>query len=419
MKKLILLLLLVGVGLPLAKLRHSSAPAGAVGTAESLECGSIAETVSAAGTVQPRDGVVVGSDAAGRIVRIFVEVGQVVKVNDALAQFDDRLAQVRLQQARLAVELAHAEMTRAQAGRDTAVLALQRARETHVQLNNPVPRDAESAELALRGAEAGLKAAGLRVREAQAAQQLAELAADATVVRSPIAGVVLERRAVAGQHAGPPHSAHLFTVAPNQELVQVVAPVAEADIATVRVGQVARFTVNAWPDDTFEGRVTRAAWVPTGGPGAVQYPVTVDVTNVRGPGGRDWKLRPGMPAAVDVVIRRHEQVWKLPAAAAAVQLDETALPESARKKLCRWKSRGDRADWQRVWLVTVDGSPWPLFLRVGGKDANGEAGLSDGQFVEVLAWDPEETAPPPEKPPRVLTTAPDALKPAKPALKFF
>jgi HlyD family secretion protein len=418
-KKLIVLLLIVGAGLALAALRPSPAPPGDAGTAESLEFGSIAETVSAAGAVQPRDGVAVGSDAAGRIVRVFAEVGHVVKVNDALAQFDDRLAQVRLQQARLAVELAQAEMARAHAGRDAAALGLQRARETHVQLNTPAPRDAESAELTLRGAEAGLKAAGLRVREAQAAQQLAELAADATVVRSPIAGVVLERRAVAGQHAGPPLSAHLFTVAPNQELAQVVAPVAEADVAKVRVGQVARFTVNAWPDDTFEGRVTRVASVPAGAPGAVQYPVTVDVTNLRGPGGRDWKLRPGMPAAVDVVIRRHERVWKLPAAAAAVQLDEAALPEAARKKLGRWKSRGDRADWQRVWLVTADGAPWPLYLRIGGKDANGEPGLSDGQFVEVLAWDPEETPPPPEKPPRVLTAAPDALKPAKPALKFF
>jgi multidrug efflux pump subunit AcrA (membrane-fusion protein) len=231
--------------------------------------------------------------------------------------------------------------------------------------------------------------------------------------------VVLERRVAAGQHVGPPASAHLFTVAPDLEHMQVVAPVAEADVGKVRVGQLAQFSVNAWAGETFEGRLTRLAAVPLGAPGAVQYPATIDVTNVREPASREWKLRPGMPATVDVVVRRHERVWKLPAAAAGVTLGEDRLPDAARDKLARWKTRGDRADWQQVWSVTADRTVWPLYLRVGGRDAKGEPGIADGQFLEVLAWDPEEAPPAAGSTVRVLTATPEAMKPVKPGLKLF
>lgn len=384
-------------------------------TTEAIEKGAIAEKINAIGTIQPANLVQVGCDSAGRVVRVLVEPGQIVSANAPLAQLDDRMAQIRVQQAKLSVELAQAEVQRAEAGRDAAQLAVKRARDTSSQTNPP--RDADAAELHLRASEAAVKAAQLKIREAQLGQQLAEHAVEMTNIRAPIAGVVLEKRITAGQQIGPPLSAHVFTIAPDLEHLQVIAHCAESDIGNLRNDMTAQFTVNAWPDQTFEGRVNRVAHLPLPVQGAVQYPVSIDVLNTKTLTDREWRLRAGMSAAVEIVISRHEHVWRLPIAALSVTFEETKLTDSARRKLARWKSRSDRSEYQRVWTLGADRTPTPLFLRTGGRDSHGEVGINDGRWVEVLAWDPDE--PVPTKPVRVIIAIPDSMKPTKPGLKLF
>jgi HlyD family secretion protein len=384
---------------------------------ETVELGSLAETITANGTMQPINHVAVGTDTSGRVVRVFVEPGQIVPIHAPLAQFDDRFAQLRLQQAKHAVELAQTEVQRAETGRESALLQLRRARDTSNR-GMPVP-DVEAAELNVKAAEAALRAAQLKVREAQTGQQLAEHAVEMTIIRAPAAGVILEKRVVPGQQIGPPLGAQLFQMATNVEQMQVTALVAESDIGRLRVGQSAQFTVNAWPDHHFDGRISRIGQAPVGGPmpTTVHYPVIIDANNQKDATGRDWRLRPGMSAAVEFTLRRHEQVWKLPIAAATVQLDEAKLTENAQKKLTRWRARSDRLDWQRVWTIGPDSKPWPVFLRTGGRTGHGDHGINDGQFIEVISWDPDEAQP--TKGLRVLTATPDSLKPSKPGLKLF
>jgi RND family efflux transporter MFP subunit len=418
-KKLLgLVIVVAAVG---AVLYHRSAPPPVISyadwTTEPIDTGSVTEIVTATGVVQPRDMVAVGAESAGRVVRVFVEPGQHVKAGDALCQLDDRLAVLRSQQARLAVELAQAEVARAEAARDAATLTAQRARDPAGQIQ-PVA-NAESAEYQRRGAEAALRAAQVRLREAQTGQQLAELAVDQTVVRAPVAGTVIEKRLAVGQLIGPPAAAHLFTIAPELEYFQVTALVSESDVARIRVGQPASLTVNAWGEHTFDGKVTRVGQVAAAVPGAVQYPVTIDVPNVRDPAGKEWMLRSGMTATAELIVRRHDGVWRLPAAAVGVTFDESRLSDQARRKLARGMARADRADWQRVWALTADRGPWPLFLRTGGKNARGEPGLQDSRHIEILAWDPEESEPAPGATLRAVTGVPDSALPAKPGLKLF
>lgn len=417
MKKL-LFLFLVGAGaacLTAFRFQGGTATPRDELVTQPVDVGSMTECVSATGHIQPRDAVTVGHEAGGRVVRLFVDVGQVVKANDPLAQLDDRMAQLKWQHARVAVELAQAEAQRVEAGRDAAVLAQKRS---HDSLGQPqTGKDVEAAELALRGAEAALKAAHLRVREAQAAVQLAEQAVHSAVVRSPIAGIVVEKRVIAGQQVPPPIAGQLFVVAPDFEQLQVTALVGEADIGKLRVGQEASFTVNAWPGETFSARVTRIALAPVTVQSAVQYPVTLDAKNNRDASTREWKLRCGMPAAIDIAIRRHESVRRLPVAATAVSLDETQLAEPARRKLARWQDRADRGEWQRVWVIGADRQPSPVFVRTGGTGAHGEMGIHDGEYVEVLGWDPEES--PPGDGTQVLIAAPAGIKASPPGLKLF
>src|SRR5205085_10455751 len=119
-----------------------------------------------------------------------------------------------------------------------------------------------------------------------------------------------------------------------------------------------------------------------------------------------WGLRRGMRAAVELILRTQPNVWKLPLAARGVAPDPVRQDETARAKLARWDDRPDRADWQVVWARDGDGPPRPLFLRLEGKTAGGETGIHDGQYVEVVGWDPDEPPPKADRPPQVLIATP-------------
>lgn len=400
--------------------RHAptSKPSWADWATEPIDRGTLVETVAANGAIQPRDMLSIGSESTGRVVRVLVEAGQLVKAGDALCQLDDRLAGLRIQQAKQAIEIAQADVARAEAGRDAAVAALQRARDPGGQIQ-PVAH-VETAEFQWRSAEATVRAAQAKAREAQIAGQLADLAFEQLTVRAPVAGVILEKRVGVGQLVAPSPAAPLFLIGPELEQLQLTALVAEGDIGKVRVGQSASFTVNAWPELQFEGRVSRIGLAAAPGGSAVQYPVAIDAANQKDPASREWRLRTGMSATIELAVRRHDGVWRLPAAATGITLDESKISESARRKLARAAHRADRGDWQRVWLLSPERGPWPVFLRVGGKTSAGDTGIQDAQWIEVLAWDPEESLPEPNAPaPRVIVGVPDSAKPAKPGLKLF
>jgi hypothetical protein len=149
--------------------------------------------------------------------------------------------------------------------------------------------------------------------------------------------------------------------------------------------------------------------VPATVQGAVFYPVTVTAQNTKEAATNEWRLRPGMPAAVELELRKHANVWKLPLAARGVTLDASRQEPAARTKLATWEAKPDRADWQLVWARNGDGAPRPLFLRL--------TGAQDGQFIEVERWDPDEPPPDTLTPPRVLIAAPAEKQ--SPGLRLF
>jgi len=129
--------------------------------------------------------------------------------------------------------------------------------------------------------------------------------------------------------------------------------------------------------------------MPTNVHGAVFYDTIVDVANDRDPSTNEWKLRLGMTAAVDIILRQHTGVWKIPAAALSFQLDERSISEAARAKLAQWQSSDNSGDWKPVWSLDKNGKPWPILVRLGSKDMAGETGVADTDFSEVLEFDPE------------------------------
>ena len=145
--------------------------------------------------------------------------------------------------------------------------------------------------------------------------------------------------------------------------------------------------------------------------GAVFYDTVIDVSNQRDAKTGEWKLRPGMTAAVDIILRKHANIWKIPTSALSLQLDEHYQSEAARAKVAEWQDRGD---WKPVWILDAQRKPWPVFVRIGGREVRGEEAIEDGQSAEVLEWDSQLHPKPDAKEratyPQLITGAPAVKK---------
>lgn len=445
MKKLLLLLVLFGTLLIVAAywVNPSSTSSGDVlYTFAPVERGSMTEVVSATGPLSPSEIIPVSSLIPGQVESVYpqTEVNQQVKENDPLVKLDQGLAQVKLEQAQAAVEMAKRDVDRAEALRNAAQIALdfQKGLSKEIQIQAEV----DKATYQLKAADAALEAARSTVVKAQKVQREAQIGLDKTVVRAPVAGVIIERNISVGQIVGPQAPIPLFIIARDLGKMQVNAQVAEGDVGKVRPGLDATFTVYAYADQNvkFEGKVKEIRHLPTNIQGAVFYTTVISASNRRSQESREgwqciggivasarfgpfqalpwiylkpensWMLLTKMTANVDIVRRRHENAWKMPTEALNIQLDEHYKTDAARSKLEKWRQRQDHDEWKYVWVLDSRKKPWPIFARLGGVNKMGETGIKDSQFNEVLDWDPELTpAPDPKNPetyPRVILSAP-------------
>jgi hypothetical protein len=195
--------------------------------------------------------------------------------------------------------------------------------------------------------------------------------------------------------------------------MEVHTQVAEGDIPRVRKGLLASFTVSAFGDDDaeFRGKVKEIRPMAGSNQGAVYYDTVVEVANRKEPVSGEWRLRPGMTASVDIVRREHRDVWKVPAAALNFHMEEAYWTDAARQHIAHWRQRSDTADWHALWIWDSDKRrPTPLFVRLGGADKNGEPGLRDGDFIEILEWEPGRE-PATSAAPRIIIDAPPAHAP--------
>lgn len=441
MQKLLVLLLLLGAALAgaaywLTQPASTLDPNGY--TVLSVEYGRAAEIVSATGLVQARDVFPVGTELGGKVVEVLADFNQIVREGDVLLRLDDRVARQKLKQAEVAVEVARAAVRQAEATRDAAATAVQRVREQSPEVRRQ--NDVDVVEAHLRAAEVGIEVARVRVQEAEEARRQAELGLKMHAVRAPVLGpdpagasaklpgrvgslagderdkqerrafTVLDRRVALNQQVGPPAAAQLFTLASEMEHMQVHVPVVEGDVHKIVRGQEADFTVPGGDGDVaFRGRVEEVRLTPTSEHGAVFYKAIVNVRNERDPATSDWRLRPGLTASVEFVRRVHPAAWKLPSAALSFQPDPATLTEAAVARLTQLPDER----WKAVWVLGADHKPWPLFVRLGGGDARGEAGIQDLQACEVLEWDPT-LQPPPD--PKDQATYPQVIL-AGPAVK--
>lgn len=450
MKKLLVVLVLIVMGLAYFAYRVSQGRAPAASedayTYESLQYGTIRDTVNAGGKIVPTDTLIISSDVPGRVLEITRDVNQEVLAGELLIRLDERQAQEKLKEAEAACDQARAAVRAAEKGveqakgmLDVAQKKLDKARHL-LKADQFKPVDVAPAEAEFEAGKAGVAAAEERVgmakgalKQAEAKRDEAKLGVELTriyvpqTIKASKPGVgelgprraegqpkqytVLDRKVVLNQIVGPTLTTPLFVLAGDLKEMQVLVQIAEADIGRVTKGQEAEFTVRAYEDLHFPAKVGDSRQMPTSEHGVVFYQVVLDVQNQWDKAAGTWRLLPGMTASVDIIRRTHKDVWKVPSTAVDFQLDEAYQSREARAKIDSWYQTHNHDEWKPLWVIH-EHKPYPMFVRIGGKNAQGDPGIQDAQSYEALEWDPELQATlNPKDPatyPRVIVGAPPA-----------
>ncbi|BBO99763.1 efflux RND transporter periplasmic adaptor subunit [Sulfuriferula nivalis] len=257
--------------------------------------GDLVRNVSANGTLNPVVLVNVGTQVSGVVKALHVDYNQKVKAGQILLELDPALLQAQIAQS-------SANVTRAQAALKLAQTLAMRQHNL-LKLDYVARQDVDQADDVVAGARAQLA-----VAQAQLVRDQTNLAY--SVIRSPVSGTVIDRSVDVGQTvAASFQTPTLFKIGQDLSKMQIDTTVAEADVGGIKVGQPARFTVDAFPDRNFEGKVRQIRLNPTSQQNVVTYDVVVAVDNP------DFVLLPGMTAYVNIEIDRRNNVLLVPNAA--------------------------------------------------------------------------------------------------------
>jgi len=344
-----------------------------------VERGSLTVLVTATGTLQPTNQVDVGSELSGIVKRVEVDYNDTVKIGQVLARLDTTKLEAQVLQAEAALKAAQARVREAEASENEMRRKLARARELFDQ--KFVSEEAlVTAQAAQDRAAASLQSARSQVDQAKATLEVDRTNLAKSVIRSPINGTVLARKVEPGQTVAATLQAPvLFTLAEDLTKMELHVDVDEADVGQVKPGQNATFTVSAYPGRDFPSTVTDVRNAAKTVSGVVTYETVLTVDNA------DLALRPGMTGTANITVNRLADVLLVPNAAlrftpAAPAAQERRsfvsrlLPIPARRAPDVGKPAGDRRH-QQVWTL-VDGNPAAIALTVGA---------SDGRMTEVVS----------------------------------
>lgn len=303
---------------------HARINAGASGpqyvTAE-VTRGALQLVVTATGTLRARNTVDVGAEVTGRLVEVSVDFNDHVEPGQVLARIDPVPFELEVAQAKARLASARAAVENAAAAGAQAARARDRAEALAAEgLLSKQDLDVARAT-ALRGA-ADVAAARARVAEAEAALLSAQTRLAKTTIRSPIAGVVLDRKVEVGQTVTAGFQTPvLFSLAADLAEMELEASIDEADVGRVSEGQEATFKVDAWPDRTFSSKVVSIRNVPTVTQNVVTYRAVLSADNA------DRVLRPGMTATATIVATRVTDAVLVPNAAFRFRPAEAAASD--------------------------------------------------------------------------------------------
>jgi len=291
-------------------------------TAE-ISRGDIIQAVTATGTLNPITNVTVGSQISGNIQKLYADWNSPVKANQVVAELDPSTYKAAVAQAEgdLASATATMELDQIEAKRADDLFASKLISAS----------DHDTAIATLHQAQA-------TVQIKQAALDTAKVNLARCTIYSPVDGVVISRSVDVGQTVAASLSAPtLFVIANDLTKMEIDANVAEADVGGVEDKQAVNFTVDAFPNLTFEGTVIQVRYAPTNYQNVVSYDAVVSVDN------RDMKLKPGMTANVSIIIAQKKDALKIPNAALRFRPPEASLPKETKTEATAVSAGGTNA----------------------------------------------------------------------------
>jgi HlyD family secretion protein len=359
--------------------------------------GELTQVVTASGQLNPLVKVDVGSQISGIIQKLVVDFNASVTAGQVIAQLDAATYEANLIQAQ-------GNLANAKAAAELAQLNAERAKTLQTEKLN-AKAEYEKAVADLHQAEAAVK-----VNEGSLIKAQVDLAR--CTIYAPIDGIVISRNVNVGQTVAASLSAPtLFVIANDLAKMQIEADVAEADIGLVGPGQEVEFTVDAFPGQTFHGKVTQVRYAPKADQNVVTYVTIIDVTNP------NLKLKPGMTANVSVIVTHRDNVLKIPNAAlrfrpprnvemAKPRTNDAGVAEAPTKSEMKSESdkksesakvkkdKKDKRKSERTIYVLRGSELQPVKLKLGitdGRETELVEGLQEGDAVIVDISEPKES----------------------------
>ncbi|MBR3521078.1 MAG: efflux RND transporter periplasmic adaptor subunit [Prevotella sp.] len=307
---------------------------------------NISTSVTATGTIEPVTSVSVGTQVSGIVAHLYVDYNSVVKKGQVIAELD---------KTNLLSELASAKANLASSKANLAYQANNfKRQQTLFEKGLISANDFEQARLSYEQAQQQVQTSTQSVNKAQTNLGYA-------TITSPIDGVVLSKSVEEGQTvAASFNTPELFTIAQDLTDMRVIADIDEADIGDIRVGERVEFTVDAYPDDTFQGSVTQVRQVATTESNVVTYEVVISAPNA------DLKLKPGLTANVTIYTRELNNVLTVPTKALKFTPNEKLLTPEQTIQDCQGKNK--------VWVL--EGNTF--------KAIPVETGVAGGQNTEII-----------------------------------
>lgn len=305
----------------------------------------IPTSITATGTIEPVTSVTVGTQVSGIVSKLFVDYNSEVKKGQVIAELDKTNLMSQLNTAR-------ANLSSAQSSLNYQAANYKRYK-TLFEKGLVSADEYETAQLSYRQSKEQVASAREEVQRAQTNLGYA-------TITSPIDGIVLSKSVEEGQTVAASFSTpELFKIAQDLTNMQVVADIDEADIGGVKEGQRVTFTVDAFPDDTFEGKVTQVRQEPTTESNVVTYEVIISAPN------KDLKLKPGLTANVTIFTLEKNQVVAIPSKALRFAPNDAILQEGETIEDCEGKNK--------VW--TKQGSVFKAYAV--------EVGITNGVLTEI------------------------------------
>jgi HlyD family secretion protein len=370
---LLIAALLGGLGVAVALLTLPVSSADREYETVTVERRDLSATVSATGKLEPTDQVDVGSEISGIVADVAVETNDRVARGQVLAVIDTTKLEQQTERSRAALLSAEAALRQSLATQTETDADLVRFEEVHRISDGKIfsKSELDRARAAKLRADASVKVAEAGVEESKAAVLANEIDLAKSVIRSPIDGIVLERRVEPGQTVAASFQAPvLFTIGQDLRQMDLTVYVSEADVGKVEAGQTATFTVDAWPESEFEAVVRKVSFGSQTIENVVSYEAELEVAN------DDLKLRPGMTATASIQVAERRDVLVVTNAALRFRPPVEETRSFSFSMLPTPPDLGQRAplDDETAVHVLREGSLARVVV---------EAGLSDGQWTEV------------------------------------